>query len=262
MYFFFIDKELLRTVSNHPVHILNEVGNFSPSSFIPFCYFGEEFIGAELKEFKIPVCNIFKPRNYIDQLCYETDLQEIKDNQKIGKQLEMGLTLVLDYNEDRSLQISSEEERVVDFSKGTMNFDDAVQSIQGVSAKVHIGTLSPFTHFGGGIYPMTVVKNMRATDAFLEMPLAQRNCKVELYEDCRTRQLLRECNCVPWEFPGYQVNQSKKPRIGSLYIFSCRPGRYAAQRAGTALSRTRQRLSTAALPVRGCMLTLIGKLQK
>ena len=99
--FIFIDKKLLQTVSNHPVHILNEEGNFSPSSFIPFCYFGEEFIGARIQEFEIPVCNIFRPRNYLDQLCYETNLQHLIDSQKIGKQLEVGLTLVLDYNEER-----------------------------------------------------------------------------------------------------------------------------------------------------------------
>ena len=99
--FLFIDKMLFQTVSNHPVHILNEEGNLSPSSFIPFCYFGEEFIGASIKGFKIPVCNIFKPKNYLDQLCYETNLQDLKDSQKIGKQLEKGLTLVLDFNEER-----------------------------------------------------------------------------------------------------------------------------------------------------------------
>ena len=92
---------LLQTVSNHPVHILNDEGKFSPSSFIPFCYFGEEFIGAKIQEFEIPVCNIFRPRIYLDQLCFETNLQDLKDSQKIGKQLEMGLTLVLDYNEER-----------------------------------------------------------------------------------------------------------------------------------------------------------------
>ena len=92
---------LLQTVSNHPVHILNEKGNFSPSSFIPFCYFGEEFIGERIQDFEIPVCNIFRPRIYLDQLCYETNLQNIKDSQEIGKQLESGLTLVLDYNEER-----------------------------------------------------------------------------------------------------------------------------------------------------------------
>ena len=89
-------------MSNHPVHIYS-VGAFSASSFIPFCSFGEEFIGANLSGFDILVCNIFKPRNYLDQLCYETNLQNLKDSnvQKIGKQLSIGLTLFLDYNEER-----------------------------------------------------------------------------------------------------------------------------------------------------------------
>ena len=99
--FLSIDKVLLQTVNNHPVHILIDERKFSPSSFIPFCYFGEEFIGAKINEYDVPVCNIFKPKIYLDQLCYETNLQDLKDSQKIGKQLEMGLTLVLDYNEER-----------------------------------------------------------------------------------------------------------------------------------------------------------------
>ena len=92
---------LLQAVSNHPVHILNNEEKFSPSSFIPFCHFGEEFIGAEIDGYEIPVCNIFRPKNYFDQICFETKLQDLKDSRKIGKQLENGLTLVLDYNEER-----------------------------------------------------------------------------------------------------------------------------------------------------------------
>ena len=94
---------LLQKVNNHPVHILDDAysGKFSPSSLIPFCYFGEEFIGAKIEEYDLPVCNIFRPRNYLDQICYETNLQDLKDNQKIGEQLEKGLTLVLDYNKER-----------------------------------------------------------------------------------------------------------------------------------------------------------------
>ena len=56
----------------------------------------------------IPVCNIFKPKNYHDQLCYETDLQQLKDDNKdiLIKQLEIGLTLILDYNEERQMDIN------------------------------------------------------------------------------------------------------------------------------------------------------------
>ena len=99
------DKKLLQTVSNHPVHILNDDGQFSPSSFIPFCSFGEDYIGSKVNKFEIPVCNIFEPKIYHDQLCYETDLQKFKgnNNQMLENQLAMGLTLVLDHNEERQL---------------------------------------------------------------------------------------------------------------------------------------------------------------
>ena len=101
---------LLQRVNNHPVHILNNEGGLSPSSFIPFCSFGEEFIGTRINEFKIPVCNIFKPKPYFNQLCYETDLQELKDREKIKEQLKFGLTLVLDYNEERQFKAAQEKE--------------------------------------------------------------------------------------------------------------------------------------------------------
>ena len=90
-------------MTNHPVHILNKDGGLSPSSFIPFCSFGEEFIGKKIDYFDIPICSIFNPKHYFDQLCYETDLHKLKDNDKIEKQLEKGFTLVLDYNEDREI---------------------------------------------------------------------------------------------------------------------------------------------------------------
>ena len=113
--------------------------------------------------------------------------------------------MLLDYNEDRSLQTSSNKSKAVKSSNKTLSFAPAVESIQGGSAKIQINTLSPFIGFGGGIYTMTVVKKMTATEDFLKMPLEDRNCEVELYEDCRTRKLLEACNCVPSEVPGYQV---------------------------------------------------------
>ena len=114
--------------------------------------------------------------------------------------------LLLDYNEDRSLQTSSNNKVTAKPSNEMLNFDTAVESIQGVSAKVHIDTLSPYTGFGGGIYTLTVVKKMTAKDDFLGMPFTDRQCEVEAYEECRTRKLLEECKCVPWEAREYQVS--------------------------------------------------------
>ena len=114
---------LLQTVSNHPVHILNKDGNFSPSSFIPFCSFGDEFIGANIKQFPIPVCDIFKPKQYVDQLCYETNLQKLKSSTKLMNQLRMGLTLALDFNEERQLdnEISSKNKSHENNKEGNKN---------------------------------------------------------------------------------------------------------------------------------------------
>ena len=104
-FFYDTDKKLLQTVSSHPVHILNNKKELSISSFIPFCSFGESYIGTKIEEFAIPVCDIFKPKKHHDQLCYETDLQLLKDsnNENLVNQLELGFTLVLDYNEERQL---------------------------------------------------------------------------------------------------------------------------------------------------------------
>ena len=88
--------------------------------------------------------------------------------------------LILDSNTDRSLQTYGNANQDANFSKDTINFDTAVESIQGQSAKVHIDTLSPFVGFGGGIYMMTVVKRMTAKDDFIKMPLKEKNCEVEL----------------------------------------------------------------------------------
>ena len=67
--------------SNHPVHILDEEGNFSPSSFIPFCAFGNDMksMGREINGFDDPVCDSFEAKIRNDQLCYEVDLEKYKD---------------------------------------------------------------------------------------------------------------------------------------------------------------------------------------
>ena len=66
--------------------------------------------------------------------------------------------LLLDYNEDRSLQTSLINKDVIPSSDHTLSFAKAIESIQVVSAKIHINTISPYVGFGGGIYMMTDVK--------------------------------------------------------------------------------------------------------
>ena len=161
---------------SHPPHLTSTWS----SAFIPFCAYKAALEISKnpltLPGITFPLCSAFLPTILEGQLCYE-----LKLNTTSGQGRRNELMFVLDYNE--------------------------VQSLQGVSAKVHIGTLTSYEHYGRGIFTMTDVKRMKAKDAFLQMPLAQRDCEVELYEDCRTRKLLGDkCKCVPWELPDYKVN--------------------------------------------------------
>ena len=174
------------------------------SALIPFCAYKTNLDFAEnsstLPGITFPLCTSFLPTILEGQLCYKL---EMKMPSSQGKR--NALMLLLDSNEDRSLQVFSNNGQVAESPNKTINLEAAVESIQGVSAKIHINTLSPHISFGGGVFKMTVVKRMTAKDDFLKMPSKTKNCEVELYEDCRTRNLLKECNCVPWEVPGYQV---------------------------------------------------------
>ena len=174
------------------------------SAFIPFCAFKTNLNFSRspfaLEGTDFPLCSSFEPTFTQGQLCYKLKLKEFG-----GQGKENELSLLLDYNEDRSLQGFSNKKDTALSSNRTLNFGTAIESIQGSSAKVQIDTLSQYTGFGGGIYKMTDVKRMTVKNDFLKMELKDRNCEVELYEDCRTRKLLEECNCVPWEVPGFEV---------------------------------------------------------
>ena len=98
------------------------------------------------------------------QLCDKLTLNETNGQ---GKRNE--LMPLLDLNEHISLQTSSGADEVnkSQFSKKIMNFDAAVEDPQGVSAQVQINTLSPYVHFGGGIFTITLVKKMTGKADFL-----------------------------------------------------------------------------------------------
>ena len=191
---------------SHPPHLTSSWS----SAFIPFCAYKTDlnFTGKSpaLDGTSFPLCFSFLTTILEGQLCYKLSLNRTSDK---GKKNE--LMILLDYNEDRSLKMKSYriEQALSNFinraSHRTLNFGTAVESVQGSSAKIQINTLSPYVGFGGGSYQMSVVKRMTAKEDFLEMSLKDRNCEVEMYEDCRTRKLLEHCNCVPWEINSFQV---------------------------------------------------------
>ena len=129
---------MLSTVTNHPVHILRNKINFSPSALIPFCSFGDdmEIVGQTIDGFDIPVCDSFTPKKRNDQLCYELNLDKLKDEKKIQKQLEHGLSILLDYNEERQMDTEREEWKKNDERNGLFG-PDKENGIQ-----IHLDTIS------------------------------------------------------------------------------------------------------------------------
>ena len=134
---------LFKTVTNHPVHIIDRNNNHSPSSLIPFCAFGDdmEAMGTKIEGFDLPVCNSFLEKVRNDQLCYEIDLNNyIKDEHDIENKLKEGLVLILDLNEDRQLKefwpINNDNESEA----------ETVASLKDEAFEIHLDTISKIFH--------------------------------------------------------------------------------------------------------------------
>ena len=135
-------------MTNHPVHIVDEDGSFSPTAMIPFCDFGGNMsaMGVKIDQFDVPVCSSFKAKLYKDQLCYSVDPNKFKD--KIDLEGQLSLTLAIDYNKDRIFEfppetgISREEhqEQFDGFDNIYRNFSDTIilETISNMKTKICI----------------------------------------------------------------------------------------------------------------------------
>ena len=138
---FLEEEKVIHQLSNHPVHIVVERGDVSPSAFIPFCEFGGNMsaVGVKIDQFHVPVCNSFKAKVLNDQLCYEVDPNLFIDRTNTLKYLKLGLVLVLDYNEDRQTTEFLQEESMQPDKSLTKQ-----ENMKVVSAKIHINSLGDF----------------------------------------------------------------------------------------------------------------------
>ena len=115
-----IESEEITSITNHPVHVRSTKGKLLPTALIPFCEFGGNLsiMGMKLKYFDSPFCNSFRERFVRNQLCYEVDPNKYKPF--LNENAELGLTLFINYNEDRQmspskdLNISSKEYSLVE----------------------------------------------------------------------------------------------------------------------------------------------------
>ena len=94
-------------------------------------------LGKKINEFDVPVCNVFEAKIQNNQLCYEVDLETLKDKVNIKEQLKGGLFLVLDYNEDRQFLTDGHKKAI---KNDIMKF----LKDEGVSVEIHLDTLGIF----------------------------------------------------------------------------------------------------------------------
>ena len=183
---------------SHPPH-LNGVRT---SAFIPFCAFKSDPAIPDnprwIQGLSFPICSSFQPTILEGQLCYK---MQLNGTSGVGKKNQ--LMLLIDYNEHLSMHPSLNRSEPV-LNPTSLNMEKKGEE-EGTRAKVQVNTLSPIIGFGGGSFVLTNVKRMTASDDFLKMSLDERGCEVELYEDCRTQNLIQECGCVPSEMTVVQV---------------------------------------------------------
>ena len=94
-------------------------------------------VGEKIIQFDVPVCNIFQAKIQNDQLCYEADLSKIAKEENIEKDLEIGFTFIMDYNEDR--QVIYEKDTI---SKNKIGLtSNVVETDQDKVASIYINTI-------------------------------------------------------------------------------------------------------------------------
>ena len=117
-------------MSTHPPHILEkDEKTLSPSAFIPFCSFigNWSLTGVMTDTFSVPVCNIFEEVVLDGKLCYQADVNKLKEQVDWEKEKEKivtsGFMFMLDYNEDRGIHEVSKNKK-----KERMGYDKLLDS--------------------------------------------------------------------------------------------------------------------------------------
>ena len=60
-------------------------------------------MGQKIDQFDVPVCNKFKPKMLEGQLCYQVDVNQVKDQVDGQKAKKHGLLFMMDLNEDKMI---------------------------------------------------------------------------------------------------------------------------------------------------------------
>ena len=207
-------------IINHPVHIMTKHSQMSPSAFIPFCDFGGNMsgMGVLIDKFHLPVCDSFQATIKNDQLCYEVDLNSYSDKNNIENEIELGLTFLMDYNEDRQVTfVQNTSKRELGLTKSVASSDQNQHAFIYLDTignnlnhninindfiKKHCTYIETVKLIGEGEYNLNALKEIRVTSDFLGLDQDDRKCQnEEPLSNCTTRQyhhtMLKKCGCLP-----------------------------------------------------------------
>ena len=183
-------------MTNHPVHIQEKVGQISPTALIPFCEFAGNMsvMGVKIDQFDVPVCNSFRPKIMMDQLCYTVDPNEYKH--KIDLNGEISLLLFIHYNEDRQMEdIDSTEEYTV--------IVDTIGKMRSKKSNIYCLITEPLELSLDMEISLNVIKEIRVTESFLTLNKDAKGCQEESFNECTTTKykenIINQCQCLPFQ---------------------------------------------------------------
>ena len=167
-------------MSFHPPHLEDTKGRLLPKALIPLCSYQGTMLGKKLRHHNFTFCDKFQPSVLNGQLCYSLNLSQVAPS-KSG----MGNSVVIVLDQP-DLDLTAEEKP---------------------GATFHLDRLGGFSDNRPGKYYMSALKKMTGTDAFMALTDFEKKCQLELYEDCKNKQIFatleRECKCVPLAFSNF-----------------------------------------------------------
>ena len=98
-------------------------------------------MGIKVDKIDVPVCNSFKAKILNDQLCYEVDPDRFRTGNK--NEMNLGLALLIDYNEDRNFDAYGKEDQDPHFI--TSDLENAlIRPLDKKENYIYLGTIGKY----------------------------------------------------------------------------------------------------------------------
>ena len=99
-------------------------------------------MGEQIDQFNQPVCSSFTRKILKDQLCYEVDVNQVKDKSETSENMKIGLGFLYDNNVERFLQVEDRGRAGRNNNLGFMNNFVTLEETQ--KTLIYISSLGRF----------------------------------------------------------------------------------------------------------------------